>query len=102
MQYSTKIRTRTLTKPRNGRGVDNSNWKGGRIKHLEYILTFKPDHPFQYVREHALVWEEHHNAILLPWADVHHKDENKQNNVWYNLQAMTHGTHRRFHVKNAN
>ncbi len=98
----------TFPKPRQFRGVDNSHWKGGRIKNVEgYILIHKPNHHYAvydgYVREHRLVWEEHRNAILLPWAHVHHKDGNKQNNVWYNLQAMTNSQHtsfhRRLHVK---
>jgi hypothetical protein len=47
----------------------------------------------QWTKEHRLVWEREHNACLLDWADVHHKDHNKANNVWYNLQAMMHWQH---------
>ena len=52
-----------------------------------------------YVREHRLVWEKHNKAILLPWADVHHINENIQDNRIENLQAMTHGQHRSKHKK---
>ena len=88
----------------NGRGIRGENhqcWKGGRLKIYGYIKIWKPDYRFcdskGYVMEHRLVWENEFSASLLPWADIHHKDGNKQNNIWYNLKAMTHSTHDKHH-----
>jgi len=44
------------------KGKDNSNWKGGRSKHVSgYIHIYAPNHPFadchRYVFEHRLVME---------------------------------------------
>jgi len=44
---------------------------------------------------HRVVWEEHHNACLLKWADVHHKNGIRDDNVWYNLEAMMKSRHSR-------
>jgi HNH endonuclease len=79
-------------------GSKNPNWKGGRVIDSHgYVRRLNPNHPFHdnhgYVREHRLIWEQHYNAILLPWADVHHKDKNRQNNSILNLDAMTTSQH---------
>jgi len=59
--------------------------------------VYKPNHHFAdyagYVQEHRLVVEEQWNCCLLPWADVHHRDEDIQNNVWYNLWPMMRAQH---------
>jgi len=77
------------------------HWKGGRssvgIGH--YIIVYRPDHHFAnregYVREHRLVYEEYHKCSLLPWADIHHKNKNKQDNRIENLELISHGRHSR-------
>lgn len=79
-------------------------WKGGKtLSPSGYVLIKKSDHPFAhtdgYIREHRLVWEEHYNAMLLPWGFIHHKDGNKKNNVWYNLQGTMADDHARHHAK---
>lgn len=78
------------------KGSNNIFWKSGikiqsgyRLILTNYSLTRR-----KYIFEHRLIWEEHHNAILLPWGIIHHKDGNRQNNIWYNLQGMT----RRIHI----
>lgn len=86
----------------NGRGENNTRWKGGRFKTTQgYILVYKPDHPFVckgvYVMEHRLVWEEYHKAILLPWSNVHHINEIKTDNRPENLEAMMIGHHTSLH-----
>jgi hypothetical protein len=86
-------------------GSNHSQWRGGRRKHGHgYIYIWNPKHHFAtktgYVLEHRLVWEEQHKACLLEWSDVHHKDHDKVNNIWYNLQAMMQGEHSRFHRLN--
>lgn len=65
-----------------------------------YIISYKPQHHFARkggVREHRLIWEEHYNAILLPWANVHHINGNKQDNRIENLNAMTNWKHTTIH-----
>jgi hypothetical protein len=79
-------------------GENHGMWKGGRYQLTKgYYVIWKPEHHFAnkdgYVLEHRLVWEEYHKVILLPWADVHHLDGNKTNNVIENLEAMMHGHH---------
>jgi HNH endonuclease len=79
-------------------GANHGMWKGGRYLAAKgYYYRYKPDHHFAskdgYVMEHRLVWENTNNAILLPWADVHHVDGNHINNRIRNLQAMMHGQH---------
>ena len=68
-------------------------WKGGRMLKKGYWLILRRDHRFAnsqgYVREHRIIVEDQWNCCLLPWADVHHRDGDKQNNAWYNLWPMT-------------
>lgn len=84
------------------RGSKAWGWKGGRIGHSKgYIMIHKPDHPqsnhMGYVMEHRLVWEEHHNAMLLKHAHVHHINEDLQDNRIDNLIACINGHHMKFH-----
>lgn len=85
------------------RGDNHGMWKGGRYKSLGYILLLRKDHHFAdvrgYVMEHRLVWEQYHNAMLLPWAAVHHKNAVKHDNRIENLHAMMHKQHTYIHRK---
>lgn len=85
----------------NQRGNNNNNWRGGRYRQGPYIIIHKPDHPFAdargYVKEHRAIWEFYNNAILLPWASVHHINAIKDDNRIENLIAMTSKTHIRIH-----
>ena len=79
-------------------GEKHWNWKGGKfIAAKGYYYKYNPNHHFAtddgYVMEHRLVWEQHYNAVLLPWADVHHINGDKLDNRVENLQAMMHGDH---------
>ena len=82
-------------------GPKHPSWGGGRKVRNGYWTLYTPDHHFadkkHYVFEHRLVWEYEHKACLLECGDVHHKDHNPLNNVWYNLQAMMHGEHSKLH-----
>jgi hypothetical protein len=85
-------------------GKDHPNWKGGRIRTNQgYYLLYLPDHPLceskGYVLEHRYVWEQYNIAILLPWAEVHHKDKNRDNNNIDNLEAMTYSQHLSLHKR---
>ena len=80
-------------------GKNHPSWRGGKIKRSGYIHIYKPDHhhcnKLGYVPEHRLSYEEYHNCCLLSWVDIHHKDGNRSNNIWYNLIPYTRGAHMR-------
>jgi hypothetical protein len=84
------------------RGEQNGRWKGGRKRDSDgYCLVKKPNHPHTnnhgYVREHRLVYEESRNCCILPRIDVHHRDGDKTNNVWYNLMLVLPSQHAKMH-----
>lgn len=63
------------------------NYKGGFIHDGRYWKVSDQEHPFGngYVYLHRLVYEQYHDCILLPYADIHHKDNNRLNNNIENL-----------------
>jgi len=83
--------------------VDGAAREMVSINSKGYIQIWKPDHHFAsrrgYVMEHRLVWEEHHNAVLLPWAEIHHKNGVRDDNSIENLQAIDRSKHNLHHMK---
>ncbi len=58
-----------------------------------YVLRVAPDgHPHARqdgsILEHRLVMEQALGRYLEEWEVVHHKDGNRQNNVWENLELL--------------
>lgn len=55
-----------------------------------YILILKPDHPMAnrrgYVKRANLVWEENTGQVVIPPALVHHKNGNKGEDFFENLE----------------
>jgi len=49
------------------------------------------------VFEHIVVWEQEHNACLLLWGRIHHRNHVKTDNRPENLEAMMHRDHPRLH-----
>lgn len=45
------------------------------------------------VGSHRSIWERHHKACLLSWAEVHHIDFDHSNNSIENLQGLCTWTH---------
>jgi hypothetical protein len=75
-----------------------------RIQSHGYLLIYAPEHPFShkssgYIREHRLVWEKHHKAMLLPWAILHHLNGDKKDNRIENLEVTNHWKHPSRHKK---
>ena len=87
------------------KGINSPNFKGGRLYNRGggYIMLLAPNHPFHdslgYVREHRLVYEQYYNCILLPYADIHHKNKIKTDNRIENLQPMYRKLHQYIHRK---
>jgi len=71
-----------------GRGVNASNWGGGRHWHDGYIMVYAREHPAAsgiYVCEHRLVMEDHLGRYLTEDETVHHcngvRDDNRLENL---------------------
>lgn len=96
LRYRIKPDTFFTNKPR---GENHFKWKGGRLIQNGYILIKAPTHhranKAGYVREHILVWEQHHNKHLPDGHIVHHLNGIRDDNRPQNLFAVT----RKFHEK---
>ncbi len=94
-----------ISKNRKGKcmGLDNCNWKGGRIKDTEgYIFVLNRNHPFArksgYILEHRLVLEKHLGRYLQPEEIIHHINEIVDDNRIGNLRLFpTKSAHTKFH-----
>lgn len=82
-------------------------WRGGKIRHKEYIQISLPPNDFfypmtntqHYVLEHRLVMAKHLGRCLQSWEIVHHKDGIKDHNDYNNLKMTTKGSHTIEHNK---
>lgn len=80
--------------------LNNGNWKGGRVKHLEYIKIHQPNHPFAdktgYIREHRLIIEKQIGRYLLPEEQTHHLGTRKNNDIHKLMLFNSFNAHMRF------
>lgn len=85
------------------KGINHHNYKFGRYKNQKgyWILTGM----FEYInadirgriREHIYFYQEYHKCCMLKWGVVHHIDENKENNMPWNLMGMMRSNHMSLH-----
>lgn len=50
-----------------------------------------------WIGEHTFFYTEYYQCCILPWGIVHHKDDNKENNMIWNLEGMTRAQHMALH-----
>jgi len=78
-------------------GAKHWNWKGGRSLVGGYVYILKKDHPFANkagrVMEHRLVMEKYLGRYLNSNEEVHHADQDKENNNINNLSIMIKKAH---------
>ena len=85
-KFNIKRRTNTETRM----GINNPNWKGGKIKHHGYVRILRPNHPRAnrdgYVLEHIIIMEELLNRFIKIKEKVHHingiRDDNRLENLY--------------------
>lgn len=75
------------------------------MKNGEYELMVAPDgypgkqYRGRYAYVHRVVWWQNTGELLDGSTDIHHKDENKRNNAFLNLEKLSGVEHRRHHAR---
>jgi len=73
------------------------------MKNGEYTLVIAPEgypgkrYRGRYCYEHHLVWWLNTGEVVLAGELIHHKDEDKRNNVFLNLEKMSKTSHDAHH-----
>lgn len=82
---------------------DGSDWNDGYINNKGRFMVYRPDCPRAYkglggyaLRTHVVWWLQTGKSHRKD-EDIHHKDENKLNDVFCNLEVLRHGKHAAFH-----
>lgn len=96
------------------KGDKNSSFVGDITYKNGYVFVYLPDHPYNIngrVRLHRAIAERtleipdeflDEDGYILPWIDVHHKDENPLNNDPENLEVLSRGQHTTLHNRLGN
>ena len=82
---------------------DGSYWNDGYLSNKGRFMVYWPDCPRAYsglggyaLRTHV-VWWLATGKCHRKGEDLHHKDENKLNDIFSNLELLTHGNHSVLH-----
>lgn len=86
-----------------GNAAKHCRWchVGEPIMRMGYIAVYAPDHPLAasdgYVMQHR--WLLHEMAVPVTDGDhVHHRNGDKTDNRWSNLEVMSESEHHRHHI----
>lgn len=77
-------------------GENHPTWKGGTIDSSGYKQVYVKG---KIVRDHRIVYEEHHGVSLSSNDVIHHKNGVKNDNRIENLQLMTRSEHTSLHAQ---
>lgn len=103
-KLSQNHREKVIRSLKNGKGIDNGNWKGGKTITEGYVLVRIPEHPNArsngYYPEHRLVMEDKLERLLNREEVIHHVNGNKLDNRLENLVLTTHHAHGKHHWDN--
>lgn len=87
-------------------GKKSDNWKGGKIIQNGYIFLYRPNHPYcnanGYVKRSRLRVERRIGRYLSRDEFVHHKNENRKDDRYKNLEIMSiqeHCKHHKMHLE---
>lgn len=86
-------------------GENAENWKGGRTPTGKgYIWIYAPNYyradKRGYVLEHIKAYEDYYKCCILKWGQIHHINEQKDDNRIENLLLTRNGLHRTtYHLK---
>lgn len=103
-KLSPEHRAKVIRSLKQGKGVENGNWKGGKALQGGYVIIRCPDHPNArsngYYPEHRFVMEKVLGRLLSREEVVHHINGNKLDNRPENLILTTHQEHGKHHWDN--
>lgn len=84
------------------KGIKNKNRKEV-LDDNGYILVFLPTHPLArkdgYVTKHRMIYYDKTGIKLSPNLHIHHKNENKKDNRFENLEVLDIISHAKHHYK---
>ena len=81
-----------------------TNWDDAHVGPKGRMMVYRPDCPRATKEGYALrsqvVWWLHHGSAHPKNRDLHHKDENKQNDKIENLESLSKSQHQKEHREN--
>lgn len=94
-KLTSQHREKVIRTLKQGKGIENGNWKGGRLKTKEGYVLIRIGNSYQ--KEHRFILEKHLGRTLTREDVVHHVNGIKDDNRLENLVLTNHPSHARIH-----